>query len=292
MLEELLDLCEYLYNQCEYEKLISACDEVQKVKKDEPASLNYKAISLYYLGRYEESLELLDYSLTLHPTNHYTLNNKALVYIALKDYEKALECVEKGLESRNLDWLQINKIEALIHLGRIDEAYEYYQSVEIPYYTFEEALDNCGIANDSQKELHHMIDELLSENKYEEVIRLCDYADTSEKLLNYKIIALLYLKRFDEAIKCADGAIKSYPHNYNFHFLRARISQMTGDIDNAIESYENAFALSGLSNNRLEINDYNSCIEEKSKSLIDLKDYSGAVENLEKIITVKEGNFE
>ena len=129
MIEPLLDKCEALYNHGDYENLIKTCDEVLEIEKEDPISMNYKAISLYYLGKYDEALGILDHCLKLHPTNHYTLNNKALVYIAQGEYEKALECCEKGLESRDLDWLQINKIESLILLGRTDEAYRYYQSV-------------------------------------------------------------------------------------------------------------------------------------------------------------------
>ena len=74
--EKLLDEIEYIYNIGDFERLIGKCDEL--------------AIALYYLGRYDESLKLLDYNLKLHPTNPYVLNNRALVFIALEDYQKAL----------------------------------------------------------------------------------------------------------------------------------------------------------------------------------------------------------
>nr|WP_294999098.1 tetratricopeptide repeat protein [uncultured Methanobrevibacter sp.] len=292
MLEELLDLCEYQYVMGDYKNLIETCDEVLKIKKDEPVSLNYKAISLYYLQRYDESLELLDYCLNLHPTNHYTLNNKALVYIALKDYENALKCAEEGLKSRNLDWLQINKIESLIYLGRVDEAYEYYQSVNIPNYTFEEALDNCGVADNPLKIQYEKLNELFNDKKYEKVVELCDSAKTDEKILNYKIVALIYLERFDEALESVERAIESYPYNPDFHFIKARIYVITKNLDGAIKSYEEAFGIDGLSNNRLEINRYNNCLDIKSKQMIDSGDYDGAITNLEKIIKTKQGKFE
>ena len=79
MIEPLLDKCEALYNQGDYENLIKACDEVLEIEKEDQVSMNYKAISLYYLGKYDEALGILDHCLKLHPTNHYTLNNKALV---------------------------------------------------------------------------------------------------------------------------------------------------------------------------------------------------------------------
>ena len=168
--EKLLDEIEYIYNIGDFERLIGKCDELLKIDEDNPAALNYRAIALYYLGRYDESLKLLDYNLKLHPTNPYVLNNRALVFIALEDYQKALECCEEGLKYMDFDWLQKNKIEALIHLGRRDEAYEFYKSVDIPFYTFEEALENCGII---QKDgIFERMEVLLGERNFEDS-RLC-----------------------------------------------------------------------------------------------------------------------
>ena len=245
MLEELLDKCESQYMEHDYENLIKTCDEVQKIEKDEPTSLNYKAISLYYLKKYDEAMEILDYSLKLHPTNHYTYNNKALVYIALKEYEKALECCEEGLKSRDLDWLQINKIESLIHLGRIEEAHEYYKSIEIPSYTFEEALDNCGVGDGKLKKEYEKLEELLIAQKYSQILSQCDGMENIDKTMEYRIVALVHLKRLEDALKYCDEAIKSYPYNPGLYFLMAKICVMAGNIDGAIENYESAFRIDG-----------------------------------------------
>lgn len=292
MIEPLLDKCEALYNQGDYENLIKTCDEVLEIEKEEPASMNYKAISLYYLGKYDEATEILDHCLKLHPTNHYTLNNKALVYIAQGEYGKALECCEKGLESRDLDWLQINKIESLIHLGRTDEAYKYYQSVKIPYYTFQEALDNCRATENRPKDQYDKVEELYHDEKYDEVLRLCDNLETTEKIMDYRIISLMRLKRFDEALKITGDAIEAYPYNSCFPLFKATISLILKDIDGAIEGYEQAFRIDGLSNHRLEINNYNRCIAIKTHLLIDSGEHKEAIRTLQKTIKTKHGKFE
>jgi tetratricopeptide (TPR) repeat protein len=285
--ENLMDNIEYLYKRRDYENLIERCDELLEIDNDNPIALNYKAIALYYLDNYNESLELLDYNLKLHPGNPYVLNNMALVYIALGKYQKALDCCEEGLKYKdNFDWLLINKIEALIHLGRKDEAHEFYKSVEIPYYTFEEALSNCGeIRGDG---LTERLDELLSEEKFEEVIRICESQESSEKIFDYRIISLLYLKRFDEALQCADEAIESYPHNYTFHLFRAQICMICERLDDAIESYERAFEITGsVSNLRLEVNKYVRCLDVKAHHFIESGRYGDAIKTCEKIITYR-----
>ena len=278
--EKLLDEIEYIYNIGDHERLIGKCDELLKIDEDNPAALNYRAIALYYLGRYEESLKLLDYNLKLHPTNPYVLNNRALVFIALEDYQKALECCEEGLKYMDFDWLQKNKIEALIHLGRRDEAYEFYKSVDIPFYTFEEALENCGII---QKDgIFERMKVLLGERNFEEVLKICNEHEESERILEFKIVSLHCLERYDEELECVNRAIEKYPNNYEFHFLRARISR---NLDGAIESYERAFELlQSTSNYRLKVKEYIKCLKIKAHELIASSEYEEAIGTCEKIL--------
>ena len=278
--EKLLDEIEYIYNIGDFERLIGKCDELLKIDEDNPAALNYRAIALYYLGRYEESLKLLDYNLKLHPTNPYVLNNRALVFIALEDYQKALECCEEGLKYMDFDWLQKNKIEALIHLGRRDEAYEFYKSVDIPFYTFEEALENCGII---QKDgIFERMEVLLGERNFEEVLKICNEHEESERILEFKIVSLHCLERYDEELECVNRAIEKYPNNYEFHFLRARISR---NLDGAIESYERAFELlQSTSNYRLKVKEYIKCLKIKAHELIASSEYEEAIGTCEKIL--------
>ena len=284
--EKLLDEIEYMYNIGDYEGLIKRCDELLEIDGDNPVALNYKAIALYYLGRYDESLKLLDYNLKLHPTNPYVLNNRALVFIALEDYERALECCEEGLKYKDFDWLQINKIEALIHLGRIEEAGEFYKSVDIPFYTLKQAFENCGvIPNDG---LIENLEELLGEEKYNEVLKICDEHEESERLIEFKLVSLHALERYDDELKCVDGAIEKYPNNYQFHFIRARISR---SLDGAIESYERAFEiLQSTSNHRLRLNEYINCLKIKAHELISASEYEDAIRTCEKILKYETTN--
>ena len=284
--ERLLDEIEYIYNIGDYERLIERCDELLKIDEDNPAALNYRAIALYYLGRYDESLKLLDYNLRLHPTNPYVLNNRALVYIALGEYQNAFECCEEGLKYKDFDWMQKNKIEALIHLGRRDEAYEFYKSVDIPFYTFEEALENCGII---QKDgIFERMEVLLGGRKFEEVLKICNEHEESERILEFKLVSLHCLERYDEELECVNGALEKYPNNYEFHFIRARISRTP---DAAIESYERAFEiLQSTSNHRLRLKEYIKCLKIKAHELIAASEYEDAIRTCEKILKYKTNN--
>ena len=56
------------------------------------------ASALQQLGRYKESLEAFDYSLSLGAMRVEILNNKAYIFNALNQYEKALESIDQALE--------------------------------------------------------------------------------------------------------------------------------------------------------------------------------------------------
>ena len=278
--EKLLDEIENLYIHMEYEKLIEKCDELLEIDADNPVALNYKAIALYYLKSYDEAMELLDYNLNLHPKNPYVLNNKALVYIATGEYEKALECAEEGLKYKDFDWLMKNKIEALIYLGRDDEALEYYNSVQIPSYTFDDALVKCCIIEkDGRLE---MMEVLYDRGRFEDAIKICDEIGENPKAIKCRIMSLVRLERHEEAFECIEKAIEIYPYDYDLYLIRARVS---GSLDESIESYEKAFEILGSVNNyRLEVRDYVKCLNAKVHMLLFCDNYEEAIEVCKKAL--------
>ena len=282
--EKLLDEIENLYRRREYEKLIEMCDELLEIDEDNPVALNYKAIALYYLESYGDAMVILNYNLSLHPENPYVLNNMALVHIALGDYERALECAEEGLKYKDFDWLMRNKVEALIRLGREDEALEYYKSVKIPSYTFEDALVKCGRMETDER--FERMKSFYGEKRFEEVLRICDEIGENPKAAEYRIASLMGLERYEEAFEFVERAIDTYPYDYNLYLIRARLS---GSLDEAIESYEKAFEILGsVSNHRLEVGQYIKCLNLKASLLLSVEDYSGAIRTCTKIMEYRQ----
>ena len=278
--EELLDEIEDLYNRMQYERLIERCDELLKIDAGNPVALNYKAIALYELKSYDEAMELLDYTLSLHPKNPYVLNNKALVYIAIGEYEKALECAEEGLKYKDFDWLMRNKVEALIYLGRDDEALEYYESVNIPSYRFYDALVKCCIIEkDSRLE---MMEVLYERGRFEDVIKICDEIGENPKAIKCRIMALIRLERHEEAFECIKKAIEIDPYDYELYLIRARVSR---SLDESIESYEKAFEILGsVNNHRLEVREYVKCLNMKAHMLLFCDNYGEAIMTCKKAL--------
>ena len=61
-------------------------------------SINDIAVSLEYLGKYDDALYYYDNALNINPNNSLTLNNKAILLIKLKKYDEALSILNEVLE--------------------------------------------------------------------------------------------------------------------------------------------------------------------------------------------------
>ena len=61
-------------------------------------TINDIAVSLEYMGKYDEALTYYDNSLNINPNNVLTLNNKAILLIKLKKYNEALSLLNKVLD--------------------------------------------------------------------------------------------------------------------------------------------------------------------------------------------------
>ena len=164
-LEKLLDECDDAYFSEDYEQLIEKCDEILEESPDCQKAISYKGIALCFLDRYDEALEVLKNGIEIYPDNYYMKNNIAMVYYDLGYYEQSLKCCEEGLKIKDFDWLCENRIKALIKLGRMDEAVEFYktlnhESVDLEDILLEkdlcfEALDYYyGLLKDNPDDVH------------------------------------------------------------------------------------------------------------------------------------------
>ena len=127
-IQDLLNKCEWAYDEKDFNKLIGLCDEVFKKDSDNPIAISYKSISYCFLNQPEKTLEILKEASKLHPNNYYHKNISAMAYYDLGEYEKSLKCCEEGLKINEFDWLYENKIKALLKLDRIDEAMDCYEN--------------------------------------------------------------------------------------------------------------------------------------------------------------------
>ena len=221
-------------------------------------ALNYKA----FRCPNRLSFPILDRILEMDPDNYFAYNTKALSYINDENYEEALKCSEKGLKIKDDEWLRRNRIEALISLERIEEAYEFYKASDIPGYTFTKGLINCGkysqvpkfdegLSKDELLDYYYKRCKSLYEHpkwkEYEPVLEVCEEIfkidRDNEIALEYMVGSYAFLNQFEEVVRWCDYAIKLYPNNFRFYFDKADVLYwIYKDLDAAIESYERGFS--------------------------------------------------
>ena len=141
--EKLLSKCRNAELENDYEKLIALADEVLEKSPDNQIAIGYKSFAYIQSGKYDKASELLDRGLGLYPKNYYLKNNLAMLHYELGEYEKSLECCEEGLKIKDFHDLRINKILALIKLERIEDAIEFFQSLDC-YIDLEDLLIEGG----------------------------------------------------------------------------------------------------------------------------------------------------
>lgn len=127
-LKKLLEDCDYAYFCDDFKRLIRLCDEILKIDPDCPNAIGYKSVAYCFLNMPEKTVEILTEAIERFPENYYMKNNIAMAYYDLGQYEKSLKYCEEGLKIKNFDWLEENKIKALIKLERTDEAIEVWKN--------------------------------------------------------------------------------------------------------------------------------------------------------------------
>ena len=309
-MDELIKECEKAYSKKDYSRLDWACNKILENHKNNETALSYKLYIYCDWHQYHLVFRIADKINRLYPNNYHAYNAKAIAYSCKKEFKKSLDSCNKGLEIKDYWWLRINKIEALISLNRIDEAYEFYNSFEIQNYNFTKALINCGKYSEISKYEERLSnEELLSYyfkrcsfldkwGNHEEILKVCEEIlkidNDNEFALEYKTNSLSSLEDKDEVLKCLNHSIKLYPDNFRF-YLKKGETLLWGfeDIDGAIECYEKGFALvEDFERCWFDANNLVDTLNKKADQLIESGKWEDAVYIYDKILFYKPNEFE
>ena len=309
-IQDLLNECEKAYGEHDYSRLEWVCNQILDEYNDNETALTYKLYVYCYWHQYRFVFETANRIHELYPNNYHAYNAKAIAYLGKNEFENALECCEEGLKIKDYYWLKINKIESLISLNRIDDAYEIYKSFDIPDYNFTKALINCG----KYSEISEYDEDLLKEEligyffkrcqyldrigNWKEILKVCDEIfkidEDNEIALEYKIYSLAFLEKKEEVLKCCDYAMKLYPENFRFYFEKGETLLWTfEDIDGAIEYYEKGFNFVEDSGRHWpDIDNIVEALNRKADQFIESGNYKKAVNIYDKVLFYKPREFE
>ena len=308
-MQELLNECKKAYEEKNFSRLEWACNRILEGDSNNETALTYKLYVYCDWHQHHLVFSIANQIHELYPSNYHAYNAEARAFLNKKEFEEALRSCEKGLEIEDYHRLRVNKIEALISLDRLDEAYEFCDSSEIPDYNFTKALINCGKYSklseyDEGLSKDELVDCLLKRCKYlnqrgnnNEILEACDEIfkidKDNENALEYKVLALAFLDRPDEELQWSNYAIGLYPNNHSFYFIKGEVLYYhLKDIDGAIECFEKGLSLVDDVECFIARDELVFALNDKADQLIESGEYEDAINAYDRILFYNPKEFE
>ncbi len=219
--------------------------------------------------KYNKAIEVADYGLELHPNNTPLLIEKAYIYIDCDQSDKARTIVE-NLDDIYSSESKIIRAHFMLEDGEIGEAEDLLESIEdkeelsslidVAYMYLEVGFPDKAIEwlntgsekhGDSEAYLAVMADSKFAENSFTEAEKLYNrLIDINPYSAPYWVgLAKCYyeLKKTDKAIEACDYALISDDEFTDAYILKGHCFQQLGNDEKALENYEKAKELHGVS---------------------------------------------
>jgi tetratricopeptide (TPR) repeat protein len=218
-----------------YEEAIASYDKALEIKPDLHKAWEDRGLVLAALKRYEEAIASWEKALEIKPDLHEAWHYRSLALSALGDYEEAIASYDKALEIKpdsHKTWL--NRSNTLFILKRYEEAITSYDKALEIKPDFIQVWDTRGLA-------------LSALGRYEEAISSLDqalkYRPDDYKAWENRGIALIRLGRYEQALVSYNKVIEIKPNNKYAVYKKAACYSLQGDIQNAVETLQQAVLL-------------------------------------------------
>ncbi len=273
-------------------------DDVLRVSPNDPEFMNIRASALHEAGRSSEALEQMDRCLKIKPEDDLYLRNKGLILYDTGDYEGAIRTLEKSYSRDSANSTTLYLISSsYLEAGNHQKALEFANKALAAdpkdaesHYLLHRIYESRGDENRSVKELQAAIKfdpenigyrieyagELFEEDKREKALQELEKLTTKmgshPEAYSEKIGLLLEYKENYEAIKACDYALRKWPGNPEFLYMKSLTLSDDGNYEGALELIDRA----------LEINRDDQYEETRVQLLGRLGRYSEVIESVEK----------
>lgn len=271
-----------------------------------------KGKQLFYLNRYEESIECFNKSIEKCNNDISSLDYKANALNRLGRFEESLEVSEKALSLDDSQaTIYVNKAEALYELGyyrdsmeACDYAISIYQYFSKPYlikmkiyFEYDEFEKMIDIANEfEQFQIDDNDIKLYKAKALRNLDKVCEAEDICKKIIEtykdengdfnienannkvYYELALVECDKndLDEAIKYLNLSLKINSNDLDNYYLRGYIYRKKGEFDLALKDYD--FTIKNSSKNEFSYLKKAEIFEEKNELNLAIKFYKKVLE--------------
>jgi tetratricopeptide (TPR) repeat protein len=230
----------FLFFINKFEESLECFEQSLAIDKNYVSSLNGKAQVLTSLGKYQDALECYDNALFIDSNHFHALNGKGVVLISLGKYQDALECFEKVSKS-----IGDNVISAKMLILKTITGSKINLQVGMAYY--EELLK---IETNDVEILNGKAEALLSLGKHQDALECFEQSLAIDKNyatgLNGKGHVLLKLEKHQDALECFEKVLVFDENTVSIlSSLEGKADALSGlgKHQDALECYDKALAI-------------------------------------------------
>ena len=199
-----------------FEESMPILERLLEINPEDEKLMRSKIFALNSLGRFEESMPILERLLEINPEDEKLMRSKIFALNSLGRFEESMPILERQLEINPKDRKSLgSKIFALNSLGRFEESMPILERL-------------LEINPEDEKSLRSKIFALNSLGRFEESMpileRLLEINPEDEKSLRSKIFALNGLGRFEESMPILERLLEINPTDRKS--LRTKISSL------------------------------------------------------------------
>jgi tetratricopeptide (TPR) repeat protein len=222
---------EQLFAEKKFPKAIDCYDKALELGSNNFLVLLHKALALFDIGWFDESLIWFDKAFEVNPDYKPTWFIKGHHRFVEKRHQKALDCYDKALE------LEPNKVHAWVGKAR---SYRFLFNFPMAEKSSDKALE---LNPNDPFALFQKASAVFCLGKAEESIIWFDKAIEVNPDLNgfwnTKGWVLIRLRKYQEALNCLDKAIELNPHDYFAWTHKAELYERLMSYDKALECITN-----------------------------------------------------
>ena len=244
-------------------------EEVLRVSPEDPDFINIRASALHEVGRDEEAIEQIERCLKIDPDDVLYLRNKGLILYDMGNYDEAIKTLEISHSKDRSDstttylmsssYLETGNYSMALEFAnktlKIDPKdaethfllYRIYDSMEDHNKSLKEL--QAAIKYDSEnieyriKYARNLFDDDEREKALQELEKLTTKLGNYEESYIEKIELLFEYYENYEALKTCDYAIRKWPQEPDFMYLKGIILSDDGNDEEALELIDGALAI-------------------------------------------------
>lgn len=228
----------------DYQRAVDDFNRAEELRMETPYLWMNRAMAYISLREYDKAMADLNLLVEKEPENPSNLFYRGELFFRLEDYDRAIEDYSRALDLRQAAHLYYVRGDAYSRIGENEKALaDYTQAAEIRPYAIAFLLAKARLLGkmDRFDEARETLDKAVRKQPER-------YATYIERAVISASQTLEASRTADlaKALQFLDDEIFFRPHDPTVYSDQARVYEMTGETEKALESYQKAIDFAGI----------------------------------------------